>query len=462
MDATSDAVATEDARPVIVAEEVTKDYRVYKGQDRGWLKAALLPFWRERYFVRHRALEGINLRISPGEVLGIIGPNGSGKSTLLRILAGISLPTDGMVDVRGHVRCLLAMGVTFRPRFTGRENIIFASVAMGIRAKVAQRRVDEIIAFSGLGAQIDRPSMFYSSGMRTRLAFAVAFQEAPEILLLDEALGAGDAAFQIKCQERIAEICASGSTVLMATHSMAALDQLCTRAIMLKSGRLVVDGPPAEVSARYRQALVEQAASRPKALTGAEDARGGESTDPRTEGDLERATRVDLVAASMRDALGHPKDAFDHGEPIELHLRLRGVGELPILRFSLELISEDFEIRIATTGSEHLDAAAGDLEVLPLRDATGDHELTVRLPRNPLGSGLYSWTLSIRPFDPKIAAEMRPSPDYLRVVGLCPFRSVSFPGRPLGELRRVILEPAAVVTFRPVEAGIDRDDALDG
>jgi lipopolysaccharide transport system ATP-binding protein len=377
-----------------------------------------------------------------------MGRNGSGKSTLLRLLAGISRPTDGLVQVRGHIRCLLATGISFNERFTGRENIIYGSVVMGIPTAVAHSRMDEIIEFSELGAAIDKPTMFYSSGMLTKLAFAVAFQETPEILLLDEAMAAGDIFFHHKVDQRIRQIVSSGSTVVMATHSLAAVEELCTHAILLDDGRVVIDGTPAAVVDRYRQMLTDEEAARPRQLV--------QRSKPESSGELGTSVGrgrtptygVELLDAWMSGPDRLPGDTFDHGQPIELHLRLRGAGKLPRLRFTLDLFSEDFGVRVANTGTEHLSADGEDLAIFSIPELRGEHELTMRLPRNPFGSGLYSWTLSVRPFDAEGSTA-----DYLRRSRVAPFRSVSFPGHSLGQLRKMLTEPAVSFELHPVIQG---------
>lgn len=420
-----------DSELAIVAEGLCKTYRIYKGQDRGWLKSSLLPGARERFYEAHEALVDIDLAIPRGEVVGILGRNGSGKSTLLRLLAGISLPTSGRVTMRGRVRSLLATGIHFNERFTGRQNILYGSAAMGISTELARERMDEIIEFSELGAAIDKPSRFYSAGMATKLSFAVAFQETPEILLLDEALSAGDAFFHHKCDQRIREIVASGSTVVMATHSFSAIEQLCTYAVLLDEGRMVSEGDPAAVVEHYRDMMAAAEADRAKQLA-AEHAVSTESRQPANEG---RRTWVELLDAALYDAAGRRTDSFDHGDPLELRLRLRGHGQLPLLRFTLDLMSEDLGVRVANLGTEHLSAETQDLAIFPL-ELDGEHELTVRIPRNPFGSGLYSWSLSVRPFDAAGSTT-----EFLRKSRLAPFRSVSFPGHDLGRLRRMLTEP---------------------
>lgn len=428
----------------ILARGLGKTYRVYQGQGRGWLKSVLLPFKRERFYTPHRALSDIDLDVPRGAVLGILGRNGSGKSTLLRLVAGISAPTSGTVEVRGRVRCLLSTGISFDPRSTGRQNILFGSAAMGIPKALASERMDEIIEFSELGEDIDKPTMFYSEGMRTKLAFAVAFQEIPEILLLDEAMAAGDMFFQHKCDQRVKEIVSSGSTVVMATHALGAIEQLCTHGLLLEGGTIEASGSPAAVLDRYREMLAQSEANRPKDLAARRlvGTAGGSRSLEDTK--TSATDSIELVDAYMSGPDGQRADTFDHGQPVELHLRLRARGELPILRFTLDLMSEDFGVRLANTGTEHLSAETGELAIFQF-ELQGEQDLVVHLPRNPLGSGLYSWTLAIRPFDPKVSME-----DYLKSARLAPFRSVSFPGHPIGKVRRMLLEPEVKCAIHPV------------
>lgn len=437
----------EENAPAIVVENLGKTYRVYNGQGRGWVKSVVFPFWKERFSRSYAALSGVDLEIKKGEIWGILGRNGSGKSTLLRLIAGISIPTEGTVTVNGGIRCLLATGISFDPRLTGRQNILYGSVAMGISSEIVQSRMDEIIEFSELRNDIDKPTLFYSDGMRTKLAFAVAFQEVPDILLLDEALSAGDIFFQRKCDQRIHEIVSSGSTVVLATHSMSNVEELCTHAMVLEGGRIKASGSPATVLDRYRDMLADEEAERPKQL--AEErflSAPAQPSDSATDA-VDGAAGVDgveLIAADMCDADGVPSDAFDHGEPFELRVRLRGTGEVPMLRVELDLIAEDFGIRAASTGTEHLSAETGDLAVFPIPALTGEHELVVQFPRNPFGSGLYTWTIALRPFDPKDGVT-----EYFRQTRVAPFRSISFPGHSIGRLRRMLVEPAVRLAIDP-------------
>ena len=199
------------------------------------------------------ALKDISLEIQHGEVVGIIGRNGSGKSTLLKILSQITKPTKGSAEIRGRVGTLLEVGAGFHPELTGRENIYLNGAILGMARREIDRKFDEIVEFSECSRMLDTPLKHYSSGMYVRLAFAVAAHLETEILIVDEVLAVGDAGFQKKCLGKIGDVANQGRTVLFVSHNMLAVDSLCTRAICLHDGRMVFEGTPAGVTARYLQ-----------------------------------------------------------------------------------------------------------------------------------------------------------------------------------------------------------------
>jgi lipopolysaccharide transport system ATP-binding protein len=197
------------------------------------------------------ALKNISFDIFPGEVVGIIGRNGAGKSTLLKLLSRITLPTEGRAEIEGRVGSLLEVGTGFHPDLTGRENIFMNGAILGMRQKEIQSKLDAIIDFSEIEAFIDTPVKRYSSGMYVRLAFAVAAHLEPEVLIVDEVLAVGDAEFQRKCLGKMGEVAGQGRTVLFVSHNMAAINRLCSRAILLNKGQIEMDGLPTEVTAAY-------------------------------------------------------------------------------------------------------------------------------------------------------------------------------------------------------------------
>ena len=197
------------------------------------------------------ALQNVTFDVSAGEVLGIVGRNGAGKSTLLKVLSRITVPTKGRVELYGRVASLLEVGTGFHSELTGRENIYLNGAILGMRKVEIDRKFDDIVAFAEVENFIDTPVKRYSSGMYVRLAFAVAAHLDPEILIIDEVLAVGDAAFQKKCLGKISSVAREGRTVLFVSHNMVAVKSMCTRAILLHAGELTEDGPPATVVNHY-------------------------------------------------------------------------------------------------------------------------------------------------------------------------------------------------------------------
>jgi len=197
------------------------------------------------------ALRDATLTIGRGERVGVVGPNGAGKSTLFRVIARIRRPSQGRVVVRGRVAPLLELGLGFHGELTGRENVILHGAVMGHSRKDMERRMDSIAAFAELEAFLDAPLRTYSTGMGARLAFAAATDIDPDILLVDEALAVGDERFQAKCHERMAGFRDRGRTFLLVSHSLPEIVENCTRAIWISEGRIVKDGPAADVCAAY-------------------------------------------------------------------------------------------------------------------------------------------------------------------------------------------------------------------
>lgn len=203
------------------------------------------------------AVRDASFEVAQGEVLGIIGRNGSGKSTLLRMLAGVTAPSEGRIAVRGRIAPLIAVGVGFHQELTGRENVYINATVLGLTRKQIDDRFDELVDFSEIESFIDTPVKFYSSGMFVRLGFAVSVVADPDVLIVDEVLSVGDIAFQLKCVDRMAAIQKAGATIVVVSHNMAAIRNLCSRTVVLHSGTVRHDGDTEEGISLYHELLSE-------------------------------------------------------------------------------------------------------------------------------------------------------------------------------------------------------------
>ncbi|HVF67316.1 MAG TPA: polysaccharide ABC transporter ATP-binding protein [Pyrinomonadaceae bacterium] len=257
-------------RPIIRAEGVGKEYRIGTRREgfptlRDALTRAVgAPLRAARRDAARRqpqkfwALRDVGFEVRPGEVVGIIGRNGAGKSTLLKILSRITEPTSGRIELYGRMASLLEVGTGFHPELTGRENVFLNGAILGMRREEIRRKFDEIIAFSEIERFVDTPVKHYSSGMYVRLAFAVAAHLEPEILIVDEVLAVGDAAFQKKCLGKMGDVAKQGRTVLFVSHNMGAVSSLCNRTIYLAGGQVQSIGPTESVVVDYMSEVFGQ------------------------------------------------------------------------------------------------------------------------------------------------------------------------------------------------------------
>lgn len=252
----------------IRVSNLNKCYQIYDAPTNR-LKQFILPKLqslsgkiKKQYFNEFRALKDISFEIKKGETVGIIGRNGSGKSTLLQIICGTLSPTSGSVETHGRIAALLELGSGFNPEFTGRDNVYMNASVLGMSKEETDKRFDEIANFAEIGNFIDQPVKTYSSGMVVRLAFAVAINVDPQILIVDEALSVGDELFQRKCFSRIEAIRANGATILFVSHSGATIVELCDRAILLDSGEKLASGMPKQIVGRYQKLLYAPAEKR--------------------------------------------------------------------------------------------------------------------------------------------------------------------------------------------------------
>lgn len=244
----------------IKVEDLSKCYHIYdKPRDR---LLQMLMGGKRKYYREFWATKNISFDIKKGETVGIVGKNGSGKSTLLQMICGTLNPTAGSITTNGRIAALLELGSGFNPEFTGRENVYMNAAILGLSKEETDSRYDEILRFAEIGDFIDQPVKTYSSGMLVRLAFSVAINVDPQILVVDEALSVGDELFQRKCYSRIEAIKKSGATILFVSHSGAAITELCDSALLIDAGELLRSGKPKEIVGLYQKLLYAPAEKR--------------------------------------------------------------------------------------------------------------------------------------------------------------------------------------------------------
>ena len=337
------AVTTEKSHGSVVVEHVSKRFRKHTvRKNYSTVKSSFLNRAFQRRFPKENfitALDDVSLTIPPGRSIGIIGRNGSGKSTLLKLLTGIYQPDSGQIAVNGRVSALIELGAGFHPDFTGRENILLGGVMYGLTRREIRERFDTIVRYAGLEDFIDDPVRTYSSGMYMRLGFSLAVHTDPDILLVDEILSVGDAAFIHRCQETISEFQASGKTLILVTHDLGSVEKWCDEAVWLDQGRIREQGEPRIVIDEYLGAVHEEAELQLKLFQN--EAQKSESSN----GDAEEGRRwgdraVEIHGIRLLDHTGKERLLFteDCGLIIEVNYTVNEqVGDLVfgvgILRF---------------------------------------------------------------------------------------------------------------------------------
>lgn len=289
------------------------------------------------------ALKDVSFDIKRHEAVGILGSNGAGKSTLLKILSRITEPTSGRAEVYGRLGALLEVGTGFHSELSGRENIYLNGAILGMRRAEIVRKLDEIIAFSEIGRFIDTPVKHYSSGMYVRLAFAVAAHTEPEILIVDEVLAVGDAAFQAKCLGKMKDVAGAGRTVVFVSHNMRSIRQLCTRVLWMQGGQLRAEGPVNEIVDAYLREV-------PHAKTGG-DLRGTIAALP-----PDPAFRLEDVRLTQHgDATG---GHVDNGAPLSIEIRYEVLQETAGLRVYFDLFDDEDTLLFRSFHDEEREAHA--------------------------------------------------------------------------------------------------------
>jgi lipopolysaccharide transport system ATP-binding protein len=362
--------------PVIRCENLGKSYVLRHDGDRpGYrtlredllsLPSRLQAAWRnhgtgEEFW----ALRKVSFEVRPGEVIGVIGRNGAGKSTLLKILSRITAPTAGGVDLHGRVGSLLEVGTGFHPELTGRENIFLSGAMLGMRRSEVRAHFDAIVAFAEVEQFLDTPCKHYSSGMYTRLGFAVAAHLRTDILLVDEVLAVGDASFQQRCLGKMAEVAGGGRTVLFVSHNLGAIGSLCPRTLWLDHGELHQDGPSREVIERYLADVAGQAGTAATAAAPAGPAW--------------------LVSARLAERNGTARQAFSMTEPVRVECEYQ-VAQAGGYTLSVQVKEFDFSPVVHCTSGDAGFAVPG---------TTGRHRIAVEVPDMQLYPGRYWLRLAL-------------------------------------------------------------------
>jgi lipopolysaccharide transport system ATP-binding protein len=368
---------------VITAENIGKRYRIggrqpYKALRDTLANAAKAPWglvrdWLNPHSALHApkqedfwALRDVSFEIKRGEVVGLIGRNGAGKSTLLKILSRITEPTTGRIELDGRVGSLLEVGTGFHPELTGRENIFLNGAILGMKRREILAKFDEIVEFAEIAKFIDTPVKHYSSGMYMRLAFSVAAHLEPEILLVDEVLAVGDAAFQKKCLGKMGEVAHQGRTVVFVSHNMGIISHLCSHAILLGQGQVQEEGSPRHVIGCYFS-------TRPQHINACS---WGPAERPGSE-------RIQFSSCWLADENGNGPDVFDLAQPIKLFLEYEIMKPIAGLRVGFRLATIDGTI-VFTTSDSILLRERGDPSRQP-----GKFRTECVIPANFLNEGTY-------------------------------------------------------------------------
>ncbi|MCB0353635.1 MAG: ABC transporter ATP-binding protein [Bdellovibrionales bacterium] len=324
------------------------------------------------------AIHDLTLRIPRGASMGIIGRNGSGKSTLLKLITGIYRPSAGEVALSGRVAALIELGAGFHPDFTGRENLVLGGAIHGLSKKEIEDRFEEIVSFAGLEDVIDEPVRTYSSGMYMRLGFSLAVHTDPQILLVDEVLAVGDAAFVRKCKEKISELRAQGVTLLLVTHDLSSVERWCDEALWLDKGEVMERGDPRRVVDAYRTFLeIGEEEELERELSDESSSSEESSSDgPQRWGSRE----IEILDVSLKNAQGEGHHLFHSDEPVSISIRYRSNESVSDVVFGIALRRSDDVVMFGTNT---------DLEEVELPSLGGEGELVCHIARNGLAEGSY-------------------------------------------------------------------------
>jgi lipopolysaccharide transport system ATP-binding protein len=357
---------TDSGKYAVRAEALSKQYEIYrKPADR--LLEMLTGRTRHTVFP---ALQEVSFEVERGETVGIIGQNGAGKSTLLKLLCGVTQATSGRLETRGTIASILELGTGFHPEFSGRDNAALNATILGLSPAELKKRLPAILEFSELGTFLDRPVKTYSSGMYMRLAFSVAVNVDPDLLIIDEALAVGDGHFQKKCIDKIREFQEAGKSILFCSHALYYISSICRRTLWLDHGTVMRYGPSLDVVHDYETFLLQRDRTHP-------------SSDSEGEPEPERVlSPVRFVEITVCDRTGRPRDRFERGEDVHIRFRVHAEDASQPIHVIAGVHRAADDLQAFTVGTH-----ADGLEPLSGRN---DYEFTVQIDAVPLLRGDYT------------------------------------------------------------------------
>jgi len=387
--------------PAIELDNVSKVYRRYGARHFATLKSALMQrsilqdLKPEETF---QALTGVSMRVPAGCTMGLVGRNGSGKSTALKLVAGITKPTTGSVNVRGRISALIELGAGFHPEISGRENVFINGIMLGLTKREIERRFDEIVEFAELKDFIDEPVKSYSSGMYMRLGFAVATHVDPDVLLVDEVLAVGDEGFTHKCLDKFGDFKRRGKTILLVTHSLNLVERFCDEAVWLDAGRKRLEGDPKRVidayisdverdEEKFLAAADEKAQHEVVQAPPLEAAPAPPPTVDDPTSDMMKASEgrwgsrlVEILDVALLDRAGQPAHVFHSGDPMTVRLAIRAEQPVDDCVFGVALFNAEGTCVYGTNT---------EIDSIETQSLTGDAQVTVSFQALELVEGTY-------------------------------------------------------------------------
>lgn len=370
---------------LIEVDAVWKSFRLYNERQR-FLKAAVLRGRRARY-EEFWALSDVSFAVQEGTTFGVVGANGSGKSTLLKCLTGIIYPERGKVAVNGRLAALLELGAGFQPELSGRENIFLNGAILGLHRRELERCFDDIVEFSELGRFIDTPVRNYSSGMVIRLGFAIAAHVNPEILIIDEVLSVGDQAFQKKCIDKVNAFKSDGKTILVVSHGLNLIEDLCESAIWLDRGTLRASGATKDVVSQYQ---LEKAA--PTSVVASGD---------------KVPSAIQIQTVSLEDEAGEELDILRRPKPFKVRLK-----------YIVKSLTQNLDafISVSVLNGPCLWSSASSSDSVSPPTSVGIHELVFEVPEIDLSAQVYSFSVAMRSASNPIEYDRRDGACLLEVI----------------------------------------------